>query len=257
MDIIGEELTLKRFSEDEIKKFEDYENIKKLSKKEKILVISEESKRYQEIFKGEELTLKRFSEDEIKKFEDYENIKKLSKKEKILVISEESKRYQEIFKGYPLTLKRFSEDEIKKFEDYENIKKLSKKEKILVISEESKRYQEIFKGYPIEFQHYPHYEGYRDEKYLVLTDRELKGIKVKRETKEKIKLRYKDVSQIRENDYIIHENYGVGIYLGIETIDGQDYLKIKYADEDKLFVPVEGINKIERYISTDGVELKQ
>lgn len=155
--------------------------------------------------------------------------------------------------GEELTLKRFSEDEIKKFEDYENIKKLSKKEKILVISEESKRYQEIFKGYPIEFQHYPHYEGYRDENYLVLTDRELKGIKVKRETKEKIKLRYKDVSQIRENDYIIHENYGVGIYLGIETIDGQDYLKIKYADEDKLFVPVEGINKIERYISTDGV----
>lgn len=155
--------------------------------------------------------------------------------------------------GEELTLKRFSEDEIRKFEDYENIKKLSKKEKILVISEESKRYQEIFKGYPIEFQHYPHYEGYRDRKYLVLTDRELKGIKVKRETKEKIKLRYKDVSQIRENDYIIHENYGVGIYLGIETIDGQDYLKIKYADEDKLFVPVEGINKIERYISTDGV----
>ena len=52
LDIIGEELTLKRFSEDEITKFEDYENIKKLSKKEKILVISEESKRYQEIFKG-------------------------------------------------------------------------------------------------------------------------------------------------------------------------------------------------------------
>ena len=77
--------------------------------------------------------------------------------------------------GEELTLKRFSEDEIKKFEDYENIKKLSKKEKILVISEESKRYQEIFKGYPIEFQHYPHYEGYRDEKSLVLTDRELKG----------------------------------------------------------------------------------
>ncbi|WP_293961728.1 DEAD/DEAH box helicase, partial [uncultured Fusobacterium sp.] len=155
--------------------------------------------------------------------------------------------------GEELTLKRFSEDEIKRFENYENVKEISGKERILIISEESKRYQEIFNGYSIEFQHYPHYEGFRDKDTLVLTDRELKGIKVKRETKEKVKLRYKDVSQIRENDYIIHENYGVGIYLGIETIDGKDYLKIKYADEDKLFVPVEGINKIEKYISTDGV----
>ena len=36
-------------------------------------------------------------------------------------------------------------------------------------------------------------------------------------------------------------------------MNGQDYLKIKYADEDKLFVPVEGINKIEKYVSTPGV----
>ena len=36
LDIIGEELNLKRFNEDEIKKFEDYENIKKLSKRENL-----------------------------------------------------------------------------------------------------------------------------------------------------------------------------------------------------------------------------
>lgn len=168
------------------------------------------------------------------------------------------KKYRERFEnlevvGEELNLKRFNEDEIRFFEDYENIKKLSKKENIFIISEESKRYSEIFKGFPIKYQQYPHYEGFRTKDKLVLTDRELKGVKVKRETKEKIKLRYKDVSQIRENDYIIHENYGVGIYLGIETIDGQDYLKIKYADEDKLYVPVERINKIEKYVSTPGV----
>ena len=130
---------------------------------------------------------------------------------------------------------------------------MSEKEKILLMSEEEKRYKEIFENYNIEIERYPHYEGYREKGRLILTDRELKGIKVKREAKEKVNLKYKDVSQIRENDFIIHENYGVGIYQGIETMNGQDYLKIKYADEDKLFVPVEGINKIEKYVSTPGV----
>lgn len=75
-------------------------------------------------------------------------------------------------------------------------------------------------------------------------------VKKKDFTKEGI--RYEKLSQIREGDYIIHEKYGVGIYLGIEAIDGTDYLKIKYADEDKLYVPLEGLNRIERYITDPG-----
>ncbi|MGL5611344.1 DEAD/DEAH box helicase, partial [Cetobacterium sp.] len=65
-------------------------------------------------------------------------------------------------------------------------------------------------------------------------------------------IKYENISQIREGDYIIHENYGVGIYLGIQEIDGKDYLAIRYADEDKLFVPIEGLNKIERFLVSTG-----
>ena len=65
-------------------------------------------------------------------------------------------------------------------------------------------------------------------------------------------IKYENISQIREGDYIIHENYGVGIYLGIQEIDGKDYLTIKYADEDRLFVPIEGLNKIERFLVSTG-----
>lgn len=61
-------------------------------------------------------------------------------------------------------------------------------------------------------------------------------------------IKYENLSQIKEGDYIIHENYGVGLYLGIEIINGSDYLLIKYADEDKLYVPIEGLNKIERFV---------
>ncbi|MGL4971012.1 MAG: transcription-repair coupling factor [Cetobacterium sp.] len=65
-------------------------------------------------------------------------------------------------------------------------------------------------------------------------------------------VKYENLSQIREGDYIIHENYGVGIYLGIQEINGKDHLAIRYADEDKLFVPIEGLNKIERFLVNLG-----
>lgn len=164
-------------------------------------------------------------------------------------------RFQELVNvAEQVEITKFEYDELHSFEDVEYIKKLGTdpRLKIKIVSEEEKRYREIFQGENFEFERYPLFEGYRDGDTLVLTDRELKGVRVKRERRDKGFQRYKNVSEIQEGDYIIHENYGVGIYLGVEIIDGHDYLKIKYADEDKLFVPIEGIGKIGKYISYSG-----
>lgn len=155
------------------------------------------------------------------------------------------------YRATEIEIQKFSEKELKEFEIIDNIKNMSMNKNIKIYSEEEARYREIFKNYSIEFEKYPLFEGYKKGKNIILTDREIKGIRVKREKKEKISFKYQSVDQIKENEYIIHENYGVGIYLGLENIEGKDYLKIKYADEDKLFVPIEGINKIEKYISMD------
>lgn len=164
-------------------------------------------------------------------------------------------RFQELVNvAEQVEITKFEYDELHSFEDVEYIKKLGTdpRLKIKIVSEEEKRYREIFQGENFEFERYPLFEGYRDGDTLVLTDRELKGVRVKRERRDRGFQRYKNVSEIQERDYIIHENYGVGIYLGVEIIDGHDYLKIKYADEDKLFVPIEGIGKIGKYISYSG-----
>lgn len=164
-------------------------------------------------------------------------------------------RFQELVNvAEQVEITKFEYDELHSFEDVEYIKKLGTdpRLKIKIVSEEEKRYREIFQGENFEFERYPLFEGYRDRDTLVLTDRELKGVRVKRERRDRGFQRYKNVSEIQEGDYIIHENYGVGIYLGVEIIDGHDYLKIKYADEDKLFVPIEGIGKIGKYISYSG-----
>lgn len=155
--------------------------------------------------------------------------------------------------GMQIEIQKFSEEELKQFEVIDRVKKLSENTKITIYSEEAARYKEIFKGYPVKFEKYPLFEGYKTDDKLILTDREIKGIRVKRERVEKKALRYKAVDEIKEQDYVIHENFGVGIFLGLENIEGQDYLKIKYADEDKLFVPVDSINKIEKYINISDV----
>ena len=60
-----------------------------------------------------------------------------------------------------------------------------------------------------------------------------------------------DFSVFKENDYVIHENYGLGIYSGLETVDANntnnEYIKIIYADNENLYVPLSNINKITSY----------
>ena len=60
-----------------------------------------------------------------------------------------------------------------------------------------------------------------------------------------------DKDDLKIGDYVVHQEYGIGIYLGIETKTLRnnkiDYLYIQYADEGKLYVPVENIYLLEKY----------
>lgn len=63
-------------------------------------------------------------------------------------------------------------------------------------------------------------------------------------------------TEIKQGDYIVHENHGVGRFIGIEqrNFEGvvKDYLKIKYAGEDFLYIPVGQMDLIQKYIGSDG-----
>lgn len=147
---------------------------------------------------------------------------------------------------------RFQNEDSENYQEYENVKQISAEKKVIIMTEEEKRYKEIFLGTPIKILKEQHYEGFLNDNTLVLTDRELKGIRIRRTDIAKDSVKYTNVNQIRPGDYIIHDIYGVGIYLGIEKIDENDYLSIKYAGEDKLYVPVTGLNRIEKYICEKG-----
>ena len=59
---------------------------------------------------------------------------------------------------------------------------------------------------------------------------------------------------------MVHDAHGVGRFTGIEklTVDGStmDYLKIQYAGADVLYVPVDQLDNIQKYVGSEGLEPK-
>jgi transcription-repair coupling factor (superfamily II helicase) len=62
--------------------------------------------------------------------------------------------------------------------------------------------------------------------------------------------------ELREDDFIVHVDYGVGRYRGLKHLKiwgvSNDYLWLEYQDGDKLYLPVDRLNLIQRYIGGDG-----
>ena len=93
-------------------------------------------------------------------------------------------------------------------------------------------------------------------KLAVLTDLEIFG-------RQRPKARVKKVeeglrltqSDLKVGDYVVHINHGIGQYLGVETLKVEnhykDYLHIKYAGKDRLYVPTDQINLLQRYVGLE------
>ena len=101
-----------------------------------------------------------------------------------------------------------------------------------------------------------------EEKLVILCDKDIfVTVKQKKARKEAGEHRgIKAFSDIRKGDYVVHENHGIGKFLGITQLDIQDvkkdYLKIKYAGEDLLYVPVEQMDIVQKYVGAEDATPK-
>lgn len=63
------------------------------------------------------------------------------------------------------------------------------------------------------------------------------------------------LSQLTENDFVVHSDYGIGIYRGLKHLEVEDvesdFLHIEYADS-KLFLPIQHIEKVQRFVAAEG-----
>ena len=66
----------------------------------------------------------------------------------------------------------------------------------------------------------------------------------------------RNFQELNVGDYVVHDSYGIGQYLGIKTLDvkgyHKDYLYVAYAGDDTLYIPVEQFKMIRKYASADG-----
>ena len=147
----------------------------------------------------------------------------------------------------------FKEEQMETFRDKEKLKKLSVQKDVQIYTKNYDKkvleYNKNEKGKQISIVQYELFEGFVIDGTFVLTDRELDGYIYEKKRKSNKGIKYKQVNQILVGDYVIHIQYGVGLYQGIETIEEKDYLKVKYADEDVLYIPVEKLDRLEKFVS--------
>ena len=63
-------------------------------------------------------------------------------------------------------------------------------------------------------------------------------------------------AELKPGDYVVHANHGIGVYKGIKQMAAggttRDYLDIVYDNGDKLYVPVDQLDLVQKYIGSEG-----
>ena len=66
-----------------------------------------------------------------------------------------------------------------------------------------------------------------------------------------------DYNELNVGDYVVHLQHGIGQYVGIQTLETngaqKDFLMIVYRGADKLYVPIDKIHLVQKYVGSEGV----
>ena len=91
---------------------------------------------------------------------------------------------------------------------------------------------------------------------VFVSERELLGKKspsaVKRRLRERATLRFED---LKPGDHVVHREHGIGLYRGLVKLEVGgwvgEFLLVEYAGGDKLYLPVDRLGEIHRYVGVD------
>ena len=98
-----------------------------------------------------------------------------------------------------------------------------------------------------------------EEKFCYISDQDIFGSRKSPKKRRRHKTKGEELqsfTDLKKGDYVVHENHGIGKFIGIEQLnlhgEKKDYLKIKYAGSDILYVPVEQFDIVQKYIGAEG-----
>jgi transcription-repair coupling factor (superfamily II helicase) len=100
---------------------------------------------------------------------------------------------------------------------------------------------------------------YPELKVCVISDTEVFG-QSKRKSIRRVNKKgvgkIKSFTELKLGDYVVHANHGIGVYKGIKQLDVQghkkDFLELSYNSGDTLYVPVEQLDFVQKYIGSEG-----
>jgi len=113
----------------------------------------------------------------------------------------------------------------------------------------------------VTFDTFPIENGffYTSEKLLALTEGDLFSVKkqkVKQTTQQDLDLFAEQIATLQVGDYVIHNDHGIGKYLGMKSLDlsedKSDFLVIEYTGKDKVYVPVYKMNLIQKHANNSA-----
>ncbi|MPQ42173.1 transcription-repair coupling factor [Clostridium tarantellae] len=125
--------------------------------------------------------------------------------------------------------------------------------------------EEIFEGeIAITFGNQLKGFEFSDLKLCLISDKEVFGEAKRKMPKKKANkkgvAKIRSFGELRPGDYVVHVNSGIGVFKGIKQIEvnghKRDYLDIEYSKGDKLYVPVEQLDLVQKYIGAEGIEPK-
>jgi len=98
------------------------------------------------------------------------------------------------------------------------------------------------------------------ENFIVYTDTEIRsGVKKRKSTyKGHVRdgQRVKDYNELQLGDFVVHLQHGIARYMGVETIDmlgvKRDVLTLEYKREDRVYVPIDKIDLVQKYVGSEG-----
>ncbi len=104
----------------------------------------------------------------------------------------------------------------------------------------------------------PHSIQNPDEKFALLTDREIFSLKKAGKQRSVQKLALDFITSLVPGDYVVHMEHGIGLFEGMtqKEVDEMmhEYLELTYAEGDKLFIPVDQADKLSKFVYEEGSE---
>jgi len=154
----------------------------------------------------------------------------------------------------------------------------SEKNHSLVITEQAQRYSEILREHGVNnylsehlnlsnlFEHPTIIQNTLPSGWILtlptsqlelISDKELFGFtKIRHNPRKKFITKSQFLSDIKPGDYVVHVDHGIAQFSGIirRPIEDKerDYIQLAYAADDKLYIPIEQVDRVSKYVGPSG-----